>query len=99
MAEITLNIEKYDQNLHTSLSFVFQDTVINEDEEVGPLIPPPQGFRGPSARPGQGRPLSQSIPQVRMKSCLTWDNMQTSKCCKLYNNKVKCKYLEVYFCL
>lgn len=41
-----------------------QETVINEDEEdVGPLIPPPQGFRGPSARPNQGRPLSQSVPQ------------------------------------
>lgn len=40
-----------------------QDNVINEDEEVGPLIPPPQGFRGPSARPNQGRPLSQSVPQ------------------------------------
>ncbi|KAK3580810.1 hypothetical protein CHS0354_025154 [Potamilus streckersoni] len=31
----------------------------NEDEEIGPLIPPPQGFRGPAG----DRPLSQSVPQ------------------------------------
>ena len=49
----------------------FQDAVITEEEEIGPLIPPPQGFRGPSARPaGQGRPLSQSVPQVT-HSCIS----------------------------
>lgn len=43
------------------------DGPIPEDTEVGPLIPPPQAFRGPGPRypTGQGRPLSQSIPQVR----------------------------------
>ena len=34
----------------------------DEDEGVGPLIPPPQGFRGQSRT---GRAVSQSIPQVR----------------------------------
>lgn len=42
---------------------VIQD-VIDEEEDVGPLIPPPQGFRSPSVRHNQGRALSQSIPQV-----------------------------------
>ncbi|KAK6184444.1 hypothetical protein SNE40_006914 [Patella caerulea] len=32
---------------------------MGENESIGPLIPPPQGFRNT----GQGRPLSQSIPQ------------------------------------
>lgn len=38
------------------------DMILEEDEEgVGPLIPPPQAFRGP---PGHTHPLSQSVPQV-----------------------------------
>ncbi|WAR02220.1 RAI14-like protein, partial [Mya arenaria] len=39
------------------------ESVINEEDDIAPLIPPPQAFRGPSARPAQGRPLSQSVPQ------------------------------------
>ena len=37
-----------------------QDVNNEEDDIAGPLIPPPQGFRSPA----QGRPLSQSVPQV-----------------------------------
>ncbi|XP_060599781.1 uncharacterized protein LOC132753347 isoform X3 [Ruditapes philippinarum] len=47
-----------------------------EDEEVGPLIPPPQGFRGPSARPNQGRPLSQSVPQIAVTKL---ENLEVTK--------------------
>lgn len=39
-----------------------QQEAIDEEEDVGPLIPPPQGFRGGNSR--ASRPLvSQSIPQ------------------------------------
>ena len=50
-------------HIHLCPMFTSQDNAVNEDD-VGPLIPPPQGFRGPSARPPGGRPLSQSVPQV-----------------------------------
>ena len=59
--------EEYDNGHLGNGDTMMQDDVINEDEEIGPLIPPPQGFRGPSARPGGGRPLSQSVPQVRLR--------------------------------
>ena len=50
-----------------------RESIAEEDElgelgGTGPLIPPPQGFRGSSQQ--GGRPLSQSIPQVSEKhSC------------------------------
>ena len=34
-----------------------------DEEELGPLYPPPPSFRG--AARSQGRPMAQSIPQVR----------------------------------
>lgn len=40
------------------------DTINEEDDQAGPLIPPPQGFGSPSKSP-PGRPLSHSVPQVR----------------------------------
>lgn len=39
------------------------DTINEEDDQAGPLIPPPKGFGSPS-KPPPGRPLSHSIPQV-----------------------------------
>ncbi|XP_052224154.1 SH3 and multiple ankyrin repeat domains protein 3-like isoform X2 [Dreissena polymorpha] len=42
---------------------LLQESVINEEDDTMSVIPPPQAFRGPSARPGPGRALSQSIPQ------------------------------------
>ncbi|XP_021377640.1 espin-like isoform X2 [Mizuhopecten yessoensis] len=45
---------------------VNRQEVIDEEEDAGPLIPPPQGFRGGNSRPS--RPLvSQSIPQLNKR--------------------------------
>lgn len=44
------------------------DTINEEDDQAGPLIPPPKGFGSPSKSPS-GRPLSHSIPQVGKSRC------------------------------
>ncbi|XP_063448921.1 histone-lysine N-methyltransferase SETD1B-like isoform X1 [Mytilus trossulus] len=46
------------------------DTINEEDDQAGPLIPPPKGFGTPSKSPS-GRPLSHSIPQDNRTARMT----------------------------
>lgn len=46
------------------------DTINEEDDQAGPLIPPPKGFGSPSKSPA-GRPLSHSVPQDNRTARMT----------------------------